>query len=210
MKDNDRIRRVLTDIAGTLKMSSESLRQRGVTPDKYSDMLVQTGHVASGSLSKNKDLALVGSYNRRPFSMTFHQGSEMSIVTRCYSSCRFCVLRNTLVNRLNIFLGKRVRFGPSGLDADLVARVIGECSMEGFLQKSDVVFALKGIRPFYRIEGSPGSLKVSSDFSPAELRSGPLLEKLQRTLELAELLENSFSSGSDQVPDMVLEQESHS
>jgi len=50
--------------------------------------------------------------------------------------------------------------------------------------------------PFYAILGVPGTLSHLSDFNQSTIRAGTVLEKLDRAIDFAEMLEHTFSEGS--------------
>lgn len=193
MELNAGLERVMREVAEALDSAAGSGPDRGRAEGKCNLLTV------ASKLTEILDPAhpgLVCIHRGRAVSVTLHRGSEMKLIVHCDSPCRFRIVRNTFASRLNALAGRRVHFGASMIDTEYLARIAGPYEFETFLQRSDVGAFIDFFRPFYSITGEPGSVHVISDFSANSIRAGEIIDKLERAIEFAKMLEDEFTDES--------------
>lgn len=187
------LKRVMREVAEALDSEAGSEPERDRAEGKYDDLVVASSLVEMLD-PVNPGIACI--HRGRAVSVTLHRGSEMKVIVHSHSPCRFRIVRNTFASRLNTLSGRRVHFGASMIDTEYLARITGPYEFEPFLQRSDVGAFIDFFRPFYSITGEPGSIHVISDFSADSIRAGEIIDKLERTIEFAKMLEDEFADES--------------
>lgn len=201
MEHDGGLDRVMREVAEALDSVTAAGHDRSMAEGRHDDLVPAIGKVVFDGTRPG----LSGVHSGRAVSVTLHRGSEMKIIAHCGSPCRFRIVRNTLASRLNTLAGRRVHFGMPMIDTEHLARATGPYDLGGFLQRSDVGAFIDYFRPFYSITGEPGSIHVISDYSSATIRACEVIEKLERTIEFANMLEEEFTDES-----AVLQMNAHS
>ncbi len=193
MEADDRLRQVIDQVAMSLDEASSGDGATLTTPEKYGKILADSGHSESGHMQERKLGGCAGTFRGRPVTVYFHRGGEMSISARCDAPCRFRMVPNTLVARLNFLQGSRIMSGDQKFDRQYVTRGSGGCGLDMFFQRSDVTSSMHGLLPFYSLTAEPGSISLASDFDLDEIRADRIIGRLEALAGLAEALEEAMA-----------------
>ena len=188
---SDRLTQVLQEVVMSLDRPAKEADPEGDAKAKPGIKEISDDHsrIYDG---RRKIRGCAGALRGRPVSVNLHGSSEMTVAVLCHAPCRFRIVRNTFVARLNFLQGRRIRSGVQDFDSRFLIRETGRCGLDMFFQRSDVASMMQGLMPFFSLTSEPGSMELSRDFDQQELRPDRIIGRLAVLSDLAGALEEAM------------------
>ena len=193
MKMKDQLINILVELEAMVDEGYHKKRDGYIKDGGHSVRTVDT----VSSPFRTNDSILVGVHRKRTFSLTLYSSGETTVTVACRSGCRLKISSSTLLARFNFLMGRKIKTGNDSFDRKYVVRIQGRQDIFGFLQRSDVMETILYLMPFYLMNTEPETISLRREFDYHSIRAGTLLELLERTVDLANQIEEAFPCETD-------------